>query len=179
MKRWISVCSMLLTTVCLLATQSASADHRQRLIRAQLASFEEVPTLVLAGSGIFIAWIKDDEISYFLRYSDLDSNVTQAHIHLGQRHVNGGIAVWLCSNLASPPTPANVQPCPERSGEITGVIKAADVQNVNVPGSNPPVSTGLTAGEFADLVAALRANSMYANVHTMDRPGGQIRGQVE
>ena len=36
----------------------------------------------------------------------------------------------------------------------------------------------MTAGEFAEFVAALRAEAAYGNLHTDQSPGGEIRGQV-
>jgi hypothetical protein len=100
----------------------------------------------------------------------LEGNVTQAHIHLGQRGANGGIAVWLCSNLASPPTPAGVQACPPAPATITGVITMTDVVG--------PTGQGLAPGEFEEFVRALRAGVAYANVHTSKFPGGEVRGQL-
>ena len=41
-----------------------------------------------------------------------------------------------------------------------------------------PAGQGIAAGEFAELVRALRAGAAYANVHTTAHPGGEIRGQV-
>jgi hypothetical protein len=37
---------------------------------------------------------------------------------------------------------------------------------------------GIAAGEFGELVAALRAGRAYANVHTTKFPPGEIRGQI-
>jgi hypothetical protein len=37
--------------------------------------------------------------------------VTQAHIHFGPGRVNGGIMVFLCSNLGN--GPEGTQPCPD------------------------------------------------------------------
>jgi hypothetical protein len=41
-----------------------------------------------------------------------------------------------------------------------------------------PAAQGIQAGEFAELVRALRAGAAYANVHTTTFPGGEIRGQI-
>ena len=89
-----------------------------------------------------------------------------AHIHLGQKSVNGGIAVWLCSNLGTP----GVQPCPAPPATISGIVMAADVVG--------PAGQGVAAGEFAELVRAIRSGVSYVNVHTSLHPGGEIRSQL-
>jgi hypothetical protein len=40
------------------------------------------------------------------------------------------------------------------------------------------VAQGIAAGEFAELVKAIRARRAYANVHSLKFPGGEIRGQI-
>lgn len=37
---------------------------------------------------------------------------------------------------------------------------------------------GLSAGEFGELVRAIRAGATYVNVHTTGRPSGEIRAQL-
>jgi hypothetical protein len=41
-----------------------------------------------------------------------------------------------------------------------------------------PVGQGIAPGEFAELVAAIRAGRAYANVHSTLFPAGEIRGQI-
>jgi hypothetical protein len=41
------------------------------------------------------------------------------------------------------------------------------------------VSQGIEAGNFAELVAAMRAGHTYANVHTQKWPTGEIRAQID
>ncbi|MGN7917109.1 MULTISPECIES: CHRD domain-containing protein [Lysobacter] len=155
--------------VALLPLVSAQAEHRE--FRAVLEGSQEVPLVSTGASGGFRARIGDGgAIHYQLSYSGLEGDVTQAHIHVGQRSVNGGIAVWLCSNLASPPTPAGVQPCPPPPATIQGVIMAADVVG--------PSGQGIAAGEFEELLRALRGGNAYANVHTSKFPGGEVRSQL-
>ena len=114
-------------------------------------------------------WSSDDAFTFRLTYNRLESPITQSHIHFGQRHVAGGISVFLCSNLGN--GPAGTAPCPgTTSGVVTGTIMADDVIG--------PGPQGITAGEFDELVRAIRAGATYANVHTTTFPAGEIRGQI-
>ncbi|MCK6430624.1 MAG: CHRD domain-containing protein [Burkholderiaceae bacterium] len=151
----------------------AAAPAYAETVHAKLEGFQEVPAVSTVGGGRFKAKIDEHAGSIFweLEYEGLQADALQAHIHFGQRHTNGGITVWLCSNLPSPPTPAGIQICPLRAGSINGTIMAA---NVVGPGG----AQQLPAGGFEQLVRAIRANATYANVHTTASPGGEIRGQV-
>ena len=51
-----------------------------------------------------------------------------------------------------------------------GTSTAADVVG--------PAAQGIAAGEFEELVQAIRAQRTYANVHAAAFPGGEIRGQL-
>ena len=142
-----------------------------REVRELLTGYEEVPAISTEGNGTFRARIdrRDHVILYRLSYSDLEGDVTQAHIHLGQRAVNGGISAFLCSNLPDPPpdTPA----CPPSPGTVEGTIEPADVIG--------PAAQGIEPGAFDELVDAIRAGVTYANVHSRKWPGGEIRGQLD
>jgi hypothetical protein len=152
---------------------AAAGMARADTVQARLSGFQEVPSVATVAGGRFKAKIDEHAGSIFweLEFEGLQADATQAHIHFGQRHTNGGITVWLCSNLASPPTPAGTQPCPLRAGAINGTILAA---NVVGPGG----AQQLPAGGFEQLLRAIRAGATYANVHTTASPGGEIRGQI-
>jgi hypothetical protein len=143
-----------------------------------LVGWEEVPSVSTTGNGEFDARINkaEDEITYTLKYSDLEGAVQQAHIHLGQTGVNGGITVFLCSNLGN--GPAGTQPCPAPPATITGTITAADV-SPNIPATQAARNQGLNTGEFDEFLAALRAGALYVNVHSTTWPGGEIRSQID
>jgi hypothetical protein len=152
---------------------TAAIAHDRAKFRADLNGYEETPAVSSAGVGTFQAQIarNADEIKYSLSYGgQFNGTIAQAHIHLGQEGVAGGISVWLCAN--NPPittAPAGTQVCPQ-SGTITGTIKPADVVG--------PAGQGLAPGEFAELVAAMRAGVTYANIHSSTQGGGEIRGQI-
>ena len=135
-----------------------------------LTGFEEVPALSTPGVGEFRASVKEsgDEIRYRLTFSGLESSATQAHIHFENRTNNGAIVVFLCSNLGGP---AGTQACPAGGGTISGTIRAADV------GAGAEAQ-GIAGGEFQEFVRAVRAGATYVNVHSIGRPGGEIRAQL-
>ena len=149
---------------------SPAATQSLPTVRARLTGYEETPAISTGASGSFVARIRTDAIDYELSYADLESAVTQAHIHFGQPGVMGGISVWLCSNLASPPTPAGTQSCPTPSGTVSGTIIAANVVG--------PTGQGIAAGQFDELVRAILNGIAYANVHSNTFPAGEIRGQI-
>jgi CHRD domain len=139
-----------------------------RDIRETLIGYEEVPSVSTVATGRFTARVRNNRIEFTLSYRRLEGDVQQAHIHLGQRHVNGGISVFLCSNLPNPP--AGTQPCPAPPATITGTLMPDDVIG--------PAAQGIAPGEFGELVAAIRAGATYANVHSSKFPGGEIRAQL-
>lgn len=142
----------------------AGADDNDRDVRARLKGFEEVPAVSTVAPGRFDAEIDRSEqrIDYTLTFRDLEAPVLFAHIHLGQRTANGGVSAFLCGGGSKPP-------CPQ-SGTVEGMIVPADVIG--------PTNQGIAAGEFDELVRAIRAGVTYANVHSEKFPGGEIRGQI-
>jgi hypothetical protein len=155
---------------------TASTDDsrgRNGRIKARLTGVQEVPAVSSKGSGEFVAEISGDDtkIDYTLTWKDLEgATVQQAHIHFGQHFAaNGGVAAFFCSNLPSPPPNTPACPAPA-SGELKGVITAANVIG--------PAGQGIAAGEFAELLQAIRSGNAYVNVHTDKHPGGEIRAQL-
>jgi hypothetical protein len=107
-------------------------------------------------------------LTYTLTYSGLTSNVTQSHIHFGRNHNAGGIFIFLCTNLGN--GPAGTPACPAAGGTVSGTITAAGV--LAVPSQN------ITAGDFNAVVGTLTNKAAYANIHTVNFPGGEIRAEV-
>lgn len=145
-------------------------------IKELLIGYEEVPSVSTTGNGEFNARVlNESEIEWTLSYSDLEGAVQQAHIHIGNPGVNGGISVFLCTNLGN--GPAGMQPCPAPPATISGTIVAADV-SPNIPATLAARNQGLNTGEFDEFLAALRAGALYVNVHSTTWPGGEIRSQI-
>jgi hypothetical protein len=148
-------------------------------IREGLTGYQEVPAISTEGNGTFRAKIdrNGQEISYRLSYSDLEADVRQAHIHMGQRAVNGAIVVFLCTNMGN--GPPGTQACPgPRDGTVEGTITPDDVLDIT-GAMMPPGGQGIAAGEFDELVDAIQAGTTYVNVHSVQWPAGEIRAQLE
>ena len=170
--------TLIIAVVALLSASVVALDGGFKRIREELISYQEVPSVSSVASGDFKAKISNDEsrIDYELSYSDLEGAVQQSHIHFGQKGVNGGISVFLCTNLGN--GPAGVQPCPPSPATITGTIVAADV-SPNIPATAGARTQGINTGELAELIKAIRAGSTYVNVHSTTWPGGEIRSQID
>jgi hypothetical protein len=168
-KTWLLTALVLAVLATASLTAVAAAGGRgDRDFEARLSGFNEVPAISTAARGRFELELHSSSIEFELRYEGLTGTVTQAHIHFAQRSANGGVVAFLCGGGSKPACPP--------SGTVTGTIAAtaADV------GSSPEASAqGLTAGEFAELVRAIRAERTYANVHSSNFGGGEIRGQIE
>jgi len=153
------------------AMAGADGPRGGNTVVERLSGYEEDPlVLSTTGSGQFRAQINErtQEISYRLTYSNTEGTVSQAHIHLGGKAQSGGISVFICTNLGN--GPAGTQACPAAPATVAGTIRPADVIG--------PAGQGITAGQFGELVAAIRAGATYVNVHSSLYPGGEIRAQL-
>src|SRR5262245_54484226 len=111
-----------------LLTLNVTAFAHDDDLEARLRPFSEVPSVSSVASGKFKAEIDErgNAINYTLSYSGLEGDVRQAHIHLGQKGVNGGVMVFLCQTSFNP-DPTGLAPTCLQSGTVQGTIRAANV----------------------------------------------------
>ena len=141
-----------------------------------LNGLKEAPQIVAtSGTGTFKATINTEgtEIAYELTFSNLESDVRQAHIHLGWPQSNGAVVLWLCdsatNNSPIATTPAcQTDPLDGRNGTVTGTLTVADVF--------PVVNAGTP--DWDELVALVRGGMSYVNVHTAVLGAGEIRSHI-
>lgn len=141
------------------ASQAVSATFT-----TPLSGAEEVPSVDTRARGVATFRLSADgsELDYRLIVANID-DVHMAHIHLADAGVNGPVVVWLYPDA---PPPQHIE------GRTQGVLATGTITDEDLVG--PLAGTSLD-----DLVEAMEAGSTYVNVHTMEFPGGEIRGQVD
>ena len=161
------------------ADRNGDDNDDNGVIKVQLKGLEEAPVVISGASGELTLVIDDvlGSIHYDLTYRNLEGTVTQAHIHIGQKNVAGGIALWLCKTANVKPADAAVDAltptCPATNpATVSGTLTAANV----VGPTNQAVPLG--AAGFADVLAAIRKGVAYGNVHSTSATSGEIRGQL-
>lgn len=156
---------------------SAAMAVQAQEFHADLSGFDEVGVLggitgAISTKGTGTLDLNLDRqaqtLTFKLTFSNMSAPVIMSHIHLGQIHTAGGVMVFFCSSVGTPP--AGTQACPGTAGTVTGTITAANL--LALPGQN------LSAGDFNALVDALEHSTTYVNVHTSAFPTGEIRGEI-
>jgi hypothetical protein len=151
-----------------LALAVPAAAGSQRNFRAHLAGRNEVPPVGpvdtnAQGQAIFQLSKDETELEFKLIVANIE-DVTQAHIHCGAAGVNGPVVVFLYG----------FGPIVSPNGVLSEGVRTDD--NVIPLPDSAACPGGIS--DFADLVEKIRSGGAYVNVHTVDHPGGEIRGQI-
>ena len=153
----------LLLSVLFVCFGIPAAQSATELFSADLSGENEVPPINTAGLATFHMDI-GSTITFSISFSGLSTAPAVAHLHFGPTKVNGGVMIFLCGGGGQPACPAAT------SGTVTGTITAANVVG--------PSAQGITAGDLDSALEAVREGLAYANMHTVNFPSGEIRGQV-
>jgi hypothetical protein len=147
------------------AVASAKDNEQATSFSARLTGAQETPAVNTAATGRFSAELQDNDTALSFELSARGFNdqnrITQAHIHIAPRGVPGSVVVFLF------PTSTNG----------TAGNKGVDGRNFSVSGTVTAVDM-VGGATFAQLVQALRTGNAYANIHTTNHGGGEIRGQI-
>src|SRR4029453_10511922 len=143
---------------------AAAPSWRREIFSGSLAGANEVPPINTDGTADLQMTIQPGAITFSLTFSDLSSNLAVAHLHFPPSKVGGGVMIFLCGGGGQPACPAAT------SGTITGTITAANVTG--------PTTQGIAVGDLDSALEAVRNDLSYANMHTANFGGGEIRGQA-
>jgi hypothetical protein len=111
-------------------TAPAVSSPASQDFRAVLVGFNEIGELnaetgaiLSPGTGTLDLKldVNSQTLTFTLKFQNLSTPVTQAHIHFGKVHTPGGVMVFFCSNLST--APAGTQPCPANGGTVTGTLE--------------------------------------------------------
>jgi hypothetical protein len=160
MKRGAAVAALVM-----LALTGSGPATAEEAFRAHLSGAEEVPPrdTRARGEATFLLSADESTMAFRLVVANIE-NVFAAHIHCGERGVNGPVEVTLFTG-------------PTAGGRTDGVL---------AEGSFAPAAHDCDGTPLLD---AMRDGDTYVNVHTNDGdntpnegpgdfPGGEIRGQI-
>jgi hypothetical protein len=150
--------------LALIALAPMASGDESRSFKASLNGYLEVPSISSVANGRFTARLSGDgdTLHYRLRLGGFSETPLFAHIHFARPDVNGGVIAFLCGGGGKPACPAD--------GVVEGTVAAANVIG--------PTDKGITAGDFDELIRAMRNGATYVNAHTPTYQPGEIRGNI-
>jgi hypothetical protein len=145
------------------ATTTISSSYAQTIpsiFHAILEDEEEVPPVDSDAKGAAVFRTSNDgtELNYRLIVANIE-DVTAAHIHLAPRGENGDIVAF----LFNPETPTD--------GREFGILAEGTITSADLVGP-------LKGSTLSELIDEMEEGNTYVNVHTVEHPSGEIRGQI-
>jgi CHRD domain len=129
----------------------------------KLSGRKEVPPNKSHGEGVaaFRSTTDKKRLDFALLAINATSQITAAHLHLGEKGENGPVV----ASLIGEDVDAEQRSAMNHVSSV-GAIRASDL-------------VGPLEGEsIADLLHEIRAGNVYVNVHTEEYPEGELRSQV-
>ena len=152
----------------------ASGDQGPRKFSEVLNGLKEAPAIVTtSGTGTFNADLSKDgtEIDYELTFNDLESNVTQAHIHIGYPQNAGGIVLWLCDSATVPVSPLAIDAARAHVDDPADLPQRIRVtRHADRRPSQSAARLLNGSPTWDEVVSLIRDGRTYANIHTATIP---------
>jgi hypothetical protein len=155
--------------VALLMLSSAVYGEDTRHFQADLTGAQEVPPVTTQTEGEFTIRFNRDMTEAEFRLNVEDGvAVTMAHLHCAPVGVNGPVVVFLFGMVPG-------------GFDVDGRLAKFTLTNANITavGANCVPTIGKQITNLAELAQAMQEGKIYANVHTVAHPGGEIRGLVQ
>jgi hypothetical protein len=112
---------------------------------------------IATGNAVFQLNTNRTQLRFRLVINNI-AKVTQGHIHLGRKGQNGPVVVFLFG-----PSKFGIS---VRRGVVRGVLSRRDLVGP------------LQGKTLNDLIREIKRGNTYVNVHTVNNPDGEIRGQI-
>lgn len=146
----------LVLVAALAAAGACNGEDDGERFEAALTGAAETPPVTTNASGTATVTIDGAETAFRVEVQNL-TNITAAHIHAGAPGVAGPPVVFLFQTA----TPISVQ---------AGLLSAGSFDATDMI---PSANIG-----YDSLLSLIRRGNAYVNVHTTQRPPGEIRGQL-
>ena len=157
-----------LILVAFLAVSSTAYGDSGLKFEADLDGAQEVPPVFTDTTGEIEVEFNDalTEAEFELEVFD-GVAVTQAHFHCAPADVNGPVVAFLFGFVLG-------------GFDVDGDLAEFTLTDANIAavGADCVPSIGMAINNLADLALAMEDGNIYANVHSVANPGGEVRGQL-
>jgi hypothetical protein len=119
----------------------------------------ENPQVETTASGMAVFKVAQESIWYLINITGIDK-VTASHIHGGALGENGPILASLYRTNDN------------STGNINGTLTQG-----NITGQTSEGQAG-ASDQLSDIILGMKNGTTYVDVHTIDYPAGEIRGQI-
>ena len=128
---------------------------------------QTVPSVSSDASAIFTLQFNGDlsKARYNLTVFN-GTGIVQAHLHCAPAGVAGPIFVFLFGPVAE-------------GVDVNGSLISGEITNADILPQDPPSELcGVTITNLASVLAAIRQDRVYVNIHTVANPPGELRDQL-
>ncbi|MGH9051831.1 MAG: CHRD domain-containing protein [Acidimicrobiia bacterium] len=157
---------IVIVAVALAVAVPAVGSHLR--FEAELTGAEEVPPVATNTTGRAGVEFNHTRTRAAFRVQVSDGEaVTQAHFHCAPEGVNGPVVAFLFGFIPG-------------GFDVDGELAEFTLTDANILADATPSETcPVDINTLADLARAMGRGLIYANVHTVANPGGEVRGQME
>lgn len=147
-----------------MARADSGSDPATLSFRADLGGDQEVPPVVTDTTGRAEVKVNEDMTmaDFEVRVNDGHA-VTAAHLHCAPVGVDGPVIAFLFGDIPG-------------GFDVNGDLAQFALTDANILPAG--ASCSVPVHDIASLTEALGAGIIYANVHSVANPGGEIRGQL-
>lgn len=141
-------------------------DDRTNAFQASLRGSNEVPAVSTRTKGGITIRFHDEHFdgAPFVLTVKKGQDVTMAHLHCAPAGQNGPVVVTLLGEIPG-------------GFDVSGRLMKSDIENDNINTANG-ATCPTPISDLGTLQTAMEKGEIYANVHTVAHPGGEIRGQL-